>query len=40
MVRKQFGMDMPDPKAAVVVLSDEERLPLEAWARRPRVHRA
>ena len=27
---------MPDPKAAVVVLSDEERLQLEAWARRPK----
>ena len=27
---------MPDPKADVVVLSDEERLQLEAWARRPK----
>ena len=27
---------MPDPKAAVVVLSDQERLQLEAWARRPK----
>jgi transposase len=27
---------MPDPKAAVVVLSDEERSQLEAWARRPK----
>ena len=26
---------MPDPKAAEVVLSDEERTQLEAWARRP-----
>jgi transposase len=26
---------MPDPKAAEVVLSDEERSQLEAWARRP-----
>jgi transposase len=26
---------MPDPKAAEVVLSDEERRQLEAWARRP-----
>jgi transposase len=27
---------MPDPKAVVVVLTDEERSQLEAWARRPK----
>jgi transposase len=28
---------VPDPYAAVVVLTEEERVQLEAWARRPRI---
>jgi transposase len=31
---------MPDPKAVVVVLTDEERSQLEAWARRPKSSQA